>query len=176
MQCSYIPVDRMTLDQFTNIWLSILPLVRKFVSRSGVRVTEKTIMNEVLSREVQLWICFDEEQGNKPMSFVVTRIMNYPSGRLLSFDYIGGEDVESWFDIGYDIISEWASTSEADGGPQCIGIEATGRLGWQRFLKPRGWSSRYTVYELMFEEDSEDGKKPQATNPHVANGNTVQSS
>lgn len=158
MQCSYIPIERMTLDQFTEVWLKVLPFVKKLVARGHGRVSEKSVFDEVINREVHLWVCFDEEKDNEVVAFIATRVREYANKRLLSFDYIGGERVEDWFDDAHDLIAEWAKTKQSEGGPACDGIEAIGRLGWQRFLKPKGWESQYVIYERMFEKDLDNGQ------------------
>jgi hypothetical protein len=158
MQCSYIPIERMTLDQFTEVWLKVLPFVKKLVARGHGRVSEKSVFDEVINREVHLWVCFDEEKDNEVVAFIATRVREYANKRLLSFDYIGGERVEDWFDDAHDLIADWAKTKHEGGGPACDGIEAIGRLGWQRFLKPKGWESQYVIYERMFEKDLDDGQ------------------
>lgn len=158
MQCSYIPIERITLEQFTEVWLKILPFVRKLARRGHGRISEKSLFDEVVNREVHLWVAFDENNDNQVIAFIATRVREYASKRLLSFDYIGGERVEDWFDIAHDLIAKWAQTKMSEGGPECHGIEAIGRLGWQRFLKPKGWSSQYVIYEKMFEKDLDDGQ------------------
>lgn len=158
MQCSYIPVERITLEQFTEVWLKILPFVKKLVRRGHGRISEKSVFDEVVNREVHLWVCFDDDNNNEVVAFIATRVREYATKRLLSFDYIGGERVEEWFDVAHDLIAQWAKTKIVDGGPECHGIEAIGRLGWQRFLKPKGWDQQYTIFEKMFDEDLSDGQ------------------
>lgn len=158
MQCSYIPVEQLSLDQFSEIWMKILPFIRKLARRGHGRVSEKSIFDEVVSREIQLWVCFDEEKDNEVVAFIATRVRDYANKRLLSFDYIGGERVEDWFEQAHDLIAEWAKTKLVDGGPECHGIEAIGRIGWVRFLKPRGWEQQYCIYEKMFEKEPSHGQ------------------
>lgn len=153
MFCSYIPVKELTFDQFTDIWLKILPFVKKLVPRGHGRVTEKSIFEEVTSGQIQLWVSFDEEKDNEVVAFITTRVREYPKKRLMSFDYIGGDRIEDWFEQAHEVISKWAATPESEGGPQCDGVEAIGRIGWVRFLKPRGWEQQYCIYERMFEKE-----------------------
>jgi hypothetical protein len=153
MQCSYIPIEKMTLEQFTEIWLKVLPFVKKLVKRGHGRISEKSIFDEVVNREIHLWVVFDETKDNEVIAFIGTKVREYASKRLLSFDYIGGEQAEAWFDVAHDLISDWARTKHIDGGPECHGIEAIGRIGWVRFLKPKGWSQHYAIYEKMFERN-----------------------
>lgn len=157
MQCTYIPVPQLTLDQFTEVWLRILPFVKKLVKKSHGRVSDKSIFDEVVKNEVHLWVVFDETNDNEVIAFIATRIRDYAVKRLLSFDYIGGERAEDWFELAHDSIADWAKTPQDKGGPGCHGIEATGRIGWVRFLKPRGWDQQYAIYERMFEKDVVDG-------------------
>lgn len=153
MQCSYIPVKNLTLEQFTDIWLKVLPFVKKLVRRGNGRVSEKSIFDEVVSGQVHLWVSFDETKDNEVVAFIATRVRQYPTKRLLAFDYIGGDRIEDWFEQAHDLISAWAATPEADGGPQCDGVEAIGRIGWVRYLKPRGWDQQYCIYERLFKKD-----------------------
>lgn len=153
MQCTFIPTHELSLEAFSDIWIKILPLVRKLVARGGGRVTELSLMEECRTGQAQLWVCFDKETKEIP-AFIATKIKQYPTKRLLSFEYIGGENLESWFDQAHNTICDWAKIPEASGGPGCTGAEAIGRLGWQRVLRVRGWSNPYSIYEKMFDDEN----------------------
>jgi hypothetical protein len=149
MQCTYVPTDKLSYDDFADIWLKILPLVRKLVARGGGRVTELSLMEECRKGEAQLWVSFDDTD-NQIIAFIATKIRQYPKKRLLSFEYIGGEKLEEWFETAHNTICSWAQLPEESGGPGCVGVEAIGRLGWQRYLRPRGWTQEFSIYERMF--------------------------
>ena len=148
MTCTYVPMDTIPLEEFSNIWLKILPLVKKLIPRAHGRITETSILEEVRTGQAQLWISLDI--GNEPIAFIVTKVRVYPKKRLLSFEYIGGEKIEEWFTEAHDTISQWAAIPLSQGGPWCDGVEAYGRVGWVRYLKPRGWTQEFCVFERMF--------------------------
>jgi hypothetical protein len=149
MQCTFVPTERVK-----DVWLEILPYVRKLVAKGNGRVTELSLFEECLNGEAHLWISFDDmDSTNHIVAFIMTKVRQYPKKRLLSFEYIGGERIEDWFSQAHDFISQWAQVPESQGGPQCDGVQAIGRLGWVRYLKPRGWEQQYCIYERMFDGD-----------------------
>lgn len=151
MTCSYVPMDTLSFEDFSDMWLKILPFVKKLVPKTHGRITETSLLEEVRKGETQLWVSFDI--GNDIIAFIMTKVRVYPKKRLLSFEYIGGEKIDDWFTEAHDVISQWAAIPESQGGPGCQGVEAYGRIGWVRFLKPRGWTQEFCVYERMFQTD-----------------------
>lgn len=153
MKCSYVPIDRMGLDGQMEVWLQILPFVKKLVTQSNGRVSETSLLEECRTGQVNLWICYEEKDGNPvPAVFICTKVRVYPTGlKLLSYEYCGGERIDEWFDIAHEVITKWCLTPTEEGGAGCDGLEIIGRLGWHRYLKPKGWEQLFTVYELRFD-------------------------
>lgn len=144
MICSLVP--KQALNQ---AWLDIIHLVRKFIPHAHGRATELSIYQELVKNICQLWVAFDENDGNKPVAFVVTRINEWPARKMLTYEYIGAEDnmLGSWFDDMSQLTERYAKELGLDG------VESVGRPGWEKILKKMGWQRRFVVYERMFSEE-----------------------
>lgn len=129
-------------------WLDIIHLVRKFVPYAHGRATELSIYQELVKNICQLWVAFDDENGNKPVAFVVTKVNEWPQRKMLTYEYIGAEDnaLGSWFEEMSAFTEKFAKELGLDG------VESVGRPGWSRILKKMGWEQRFVVYERMFSE------------------------
>lgn len=153
MKISYVPFHKMDLDAQTLVWLQILPFVKKLVKQANGRVTEVSLLNECRTAQVSLWVCYEEDKDGTPVpsSFICTKIREYPGKRLLSYEYCGGERIDEWFETATTLIEEWARKT-GDDGPGCDGVEIIGRLGWQRYLVPKGWTQVFSLYEKRFKD------------------------
>ena len=52
-----------------------------------------------------------------------------------------------WRDAMLQTLEKWAIDNS------CDGMEMTGRKGFEKILKPHGWTPEYAVFEKMFEEN-----------------------
>ncbi len=80
----------------------------------------------------------------------------YPRKKYLYMMFVGGVNIERWYSIGITTLRKFA------GDTGCDGVEATGRLGWERVLKNDGYTSRWKVFDMPVirsteEEDSHHG-------------------
>jgi hypothetical protein len=72
------------------------------------------------------------EDGNIK-SILVTRIAVYHNLKAVTVLFITGQELESWFDTACDTIGNWGKSQG------CTVIEATGRMGWSRYLDKKGF-------------------------------------
>ena len=88
-----------------------------------------------------LWIIFDEENDNEMLTAFTTQLIEYPRYNAMAVHYMGGKDMNRWFDLGLEVLEKWA----LDCG--CETIEGYGRDAWLRFSKGRGFRKAYVAFE-----------------------------
>lgn len=142
MFCTLVPHEGLNA-----VWLQMIDLVRKFVPEAHGRATEMSIYRELVMKETQLWVAFDDEK--KIVAFVVTRINTYPTKRMLGYEYIGADDhrLGDWFDEMHDLTARFAKDNN------CQGVESVGRIGWTKVLRRKGWHPAFVIYEQNFNEE-----------------------
>lgn len=91
-----------------------------------------------LHRQMDLWLV----EGDEPKACVVTRVDHGPQATILMVMIVGGRDMDDWIDLEAGLYDYAMSRG-------CVAIEAWGRRGWQRVLKPRGWEPMFTIYRKV---------------------------
>jgi len=125
----------------------IFPKVKHYLEKaavlSGGRMSIEEIENNVLHKNHQLWIAFNEDEI---VATADTEVVKYCTGiKTLVGHFIGGKDLESWKQ---PIVDSMAAFGKAEG---CTKIEFMGRRGWTKPLKQIGWKETYRVYEYNLE-------------------------
>ena len=128
------------------VWPQVSPILEKSLHTAHGRFTMKSILREIVNFEQHLWVVFDDDK--KIIAALTTRFVNYPDKRLLSGQFLGGEDIMQWRDPMLETLEKWAKDNH------CAGVEMTGRKGFTKVLAPHGWTPEYIVYEKMFEENN----------------------
>lgn len=135
-------------DAVNPIWLQILPYVRKLITEvSGGRATEMSLYRDLCAGVHQLWVVIDEEHDNKVVAFVLTRVVEYEKLKLVSIDFLGGEQLMEWMKPTYELIERWAREYVGANG-----VEVLGRPGWERLFEKIGhpFKKRFTLIERIF--------------------------
>jgi hypothetical protein len=91
------------------------------------------------SGEFVLWLVLD---GTKPIAALTTRVCEYPNGRGLALDWIGGERMREWLPMVQTVMERYAR----DNG--CTHLEGYGREAWGRWLQKYGWKPAYIAYRM----------------------------
>lgn len=98
---------------------------------SGGTHTFDDVAEGIASARMQLWPA--------PRGCAVTEIVVYPKKKVLHVFLAGGE-----MDQLFDMIDSAAAWGKQQG---CSSITLSGRLGWQRAMKPLGWVPKSVVME-----------------------------
>ena len=106
------------------------PWIEAALAHSGGTHTFQDIADGIASGHMQLWPA--------PKGCAVTQIVVYPRKRTLHIFLAGGE-MDQLFDMDESAIA-WG---RAQG---CSAMTLSGRMGWQRALKSRGWKT--TMVEM----------------------------
>ena len=131
-------------DYLHLIWDEASLVLDRSTGTAHGRYSLDHIAHEIMIGEQHLWIVFDDDK--KVISALTTKFVSYPGKRLLAGQFLGGERIMRWRDSMLETLERWAVDNN------CDGMEMTGRRGFERILKPHGWTPEYTVFEKMFEE------------------------
>lgn len=134
-----IEVSMIPKEYVDSCWDRVEPLLKKATDLSGDRYTTSHIYDMVMEDDYQLWVAYE---GNNFHGAVVTNISDYPNRKILCMGFCGGEDFGAWKDQIIDILKRFAR----DMG--CDAIEASGRPGWSKVLKDKGYSPKWVTFEI----------------------------
>lgn len=109
------------------VWPTILPWLLKARAHTWCDADATDWLKAVLNRDMQLWVV----NGGKTGAFL-TRIVCYDKIKTLEIVAFSGQDLTTWVD---DVILLLKAYAKEYG---CGKIEATGRIGWMRFLRRYG--------------------------------------
>jgi hypothetical protein len=135
-------------EDLNRAWLAVLPYVRRLIEEiSGGRMTELSLYRDISEGGSQLWVVFDENDDNKLVAFVITRLVQYEKIKMVCIDHLAGDKLFEWMQPMYELIERWArEVAEADG------VEVLGRPGWERAFEKIGYpfKKRFTLIERIF--------------------------
>jgi hypothetical protein len=121
------------------VWPQAKELLTKAVDSSlGVYDIDSVYVG-LMSGEYVLWVVL-EDTG--PIAAITTRVCDYPNGRGLALDWIGGERMSEWLPMVQEVMERYAK----DNG--CTHIEGYGRKAWGRWLQKYGWKPAYIAYRM----------------------------
>jgi hypothetical protein len=113
-------------SEVPDVWPSIKKFLDKPIELSNGRLSNLSVLDALLEREMQLWLAVDKEV----LGAMVTQIVTYPTGlKVLSVVLIGGKEMNKWIHL-WPQIEEWGKSH----GCKVVEIPR-GRWGWSRVLK-----------------------------------------
>lgn len=122
-----------------GLWPRIFPHLSKASEYTFGRYEPEDILDFVVSGEAHLWVVLD---GGDIVGITVTRFWQYPRKKCLDVMFLGGESLNEWKDLMFDTLHSWAHDSS------CVAIEASGRVGFARLFKDRGYTPLWQVFEF----------------------------
>lgn len=105
--------------------------IQAALDHGGNTHTFEDIVHGITIGRLQLWPA--------PRGCAVTEIVVYPQKKVLNLFLAGGE-LEQFFDM-YEDAAAWGRSQG------CTAMTLSGRLGWERVMKPRGWTAKMIVME-----------------------------
>jgi hypothetical protein len=124
-------------EEVQNVWATVAPMLKKALDRAPGRYAPEDIFIALLKGHQTLWVYADGEIK----AAWTTRVYDVPLGRVMAFEWIGGEEVNEWVEEAISIGERYAK----DMG--CTRIEGHGREGWFRFLQRQGWQRLASSFE-----------------------------
>lgn len=132
-------------NQVNSVWPHIRRYAQQVEAVSDGRTSLDTMYDDLVNNRKLLWVVFDShDEETVFLAFAITSIRHYPGKRVLSVDYLGGEEMDKWIVSMSDTLSNFAANQD------CTGLEAVGRFGWQRALTKLGWSPKFVICEKVF--------------------------
>lgn len=126
-------------EMISGLWSNIFPHLSKAAEYTFGRYEPEDIFEFVLNGEGHLWVVFEDK---KIVGITITRFWQYPRKKCLDVLFLGGEDWYDWRNDMFDTLHRWA----VDSG--CDVIESSGRAGFARVFKDRGYKPMWQVFEF----------------------------
>jgi hypothetical protein len=121
------------------IWPQAKEMLTRAVDSSLGVYDIDSVYAGLMSGEYVLWVVLDDTD---PIAAITTRVCDYPNGRGLALDWIGGERMGEWLPMVQEVMERYAK----DNG--CTHIEGYGRKAWGRWLQKYGWKPAYIAYRM----------------------------
>jgi hypothetical protein len=144
MEVSLVPPEMVE-----GLWPRIFPYLSSASEFTFGRYEPEDIVEFVLSGQAHLWVALDEDDI---VGITVTRLWQYPRKKCLDVTFLGGQDWDGWKDLMFDTLHRWAHDSG------CAAIEASGRVGFARVFKDRGYTPLWQVFEFPVVEAGVGGQ------------------
>jgi len=129
-------------EHVQRVWGSIEQFAERCAKYTYGRFKADDILHELLTKDQQLWIAFDDKDIH---AFWVTEVVQYPQTKILVMHFTGGNRIEEWQTIGLKHLQQFARATG------CTKIESYGRPGWEKVWKNEGYKKRFVLYELTVE-------------------------
>jgi hypothetical protein len=134
MNVSIVPVE-----YINDVWDTVKVILKPAVEVTNGRFMLYDIYSFTQMGRYQMWIAFDDDKQIHGCE--VTTVTNYPSKRVLTSLFTGGDDIRSWRNQMIDVITRFAKDQD------CEAIEGHGREGWIKLLEPYGVKRGLTMFE-----------------------------
>lgn len=119
------------------MWPHVREWCLEALNRGGALIGIDDLKKGVADRTMQMWVT---RENGKLLAVVLTEIVAWPQGQVLSAFVIGGTDMHKWLPAFDDTLSRYAREHG------CKFLSGGGRKGWERVLKPLGWDSPSATY------------------------------
>jgi len=130
------PVPTAVLDV---VWPDAKELLGMAVDATHGVYDIESIWQGLITGEYALWVVLDD---GTPIAALTTRICQYPNGRGLALDWIGGKRMAEWLPMVHGVMSDYGRENG------CTHLEGYGRKAWGRWLEKYGWKPIYTAYKM----------------------------
>jgi hypothetical protein len=128
----YVPIEK-----FIELAPLLLPLIERAMEYSQGEYSLDDVIDGVLDKKMQLWGVVDGEAGI--VGAAITRVIQAPGLTTLQIMYVGGTDMREWGPSFDATLNDFGKTQG------CTRLQACGRHGWAKALKPQGYSQDYVV-------------------------------
>jgi hypothetical protein len=122
------------------VWGDVKRLLKKSTDISKGKYEVEDVYDSIKIGAFGLWLILD---GDKPVSAITTRIIQYPGGsRALAMDWVGGTRMKEWLPLLQETMEKYGRDS------QCTHLEGYGRRAWGKWLEKYNWETDYIAYRM----------------------------
>jgi hypothetical protein len=126
-------------EHLPDAWPQVEGYIARAADYTNGKCLAADIRNWLCDEYHYLWVAFEE--GGKIYGAVTTRFVEYPSCKVLSIEFVGGERLSEWKDDMLAVIENFAKNEG------CSVLQGIGRRGWGRELMSNGWRQTAAIYE-----------------------------
>lgn len=126
-------------DHVLNVWPAVAGYVQNALEYTDGRYELDDVLDMVAGGGFSLWIAFDDESIK---GCVITQFMQYPRKKFLGCPFVTGDNFASWKQPMFETLQRYARDTD------CVGLEATARLGWARVFKDDGYEAMWQTFQL----------------------------
>lgn len=127
------------LDRLAPYMSDVLACMGKLAKRYPKDVTTAALFQEFLSGRKTLWLVLEGETF-VAMAMTTVKTVDATGTRVFTLNDLAGKDVAKFADELTTAMEDSAAQNNCD----VIAVE--GRTGWEKFLKPRGYSTHAVLY------------------------------
>ena len=132
----------LTPEQVLNIWPQIEGSISDSLAHSVNELTTFEICKQALDGKIFIWLTLDD--NNKIVCVTTTRFLHYKNTKVMQIITMAAIDAKL-----PDMFEQHETLERFAKDNGCSGIQAWGRKGWLRRLKPLR-SSKDKSYELKY--------------------------
>lgn len=130
-----VPADRVTL-----YWPHVESHIASAIADYGHSWSIKDVFDDLMSSQMQLWVVWSGKLIN---GVICTHIYESGRGKTCAMPVVASSRMADVFGEALRVIEEFA---KANG---CKRLQGAGRKGWERALKPLGWTAITTQVEKV---------------------------
>lgn len=120
-------------------WPRVERWIASAVHDAGHCWTSEDVRQDLDTARMQLWVIWKD---GTMRGCIVTHVFESPRGLTCAMPVVGCDDMAGCIGV-LDTIEAWAKSLK------CVRLQGEGRAGWERALKPRGWSKITTQVEKV---------------------------
>jgi len=126
-------------DHVRDVLPSVVDYINNVLVHTDGRYELEDVLEMVEGGGFLLWIAFD---GERIKGCVITQFMNYPRKKYLGCPFVTGDEFSSWKKPMFETLQRFARDND------CVGLEATARLGWSRVFRDDGYEAMWQTFQL----------------------------
>lgn len=129
-------------EDLEKYWTLVEFMLKEGLRFDGNPMDIKTLKEMIVKNEVQLFMMFGSDDGEKYKVFgvFVTRITKLPNYKQVEVILLKGEKRELWQDEVSEMLEHIAIQND------CKKVALHARPGWQKFLSHKGYATKRYLY------------------------------
>ena len=133
MRISAVPYEGIDV-----VWDDAKRWIEPALKRSKNRYNIEDIREYIEKKLLGLWVAFNDD--NEIKAAITTRVYDYPNGRALEMDWIGGEQMDEWLPQFQEKLEDYGRSMG------CNVMLGQGRKGWTKPLSQLGWEQESVFF------------------------------